>query len=370
MKKLGVLLSIGESLKLYERMGQKERLEKCYLARYAEKFDEVRLFTYSGDEPALSAPENVKLFSKNIFGPELLYSFIMPLLRWRHFKDLSVIRSLQSIGGLPALIAKKFFGVPYLTTLGFFAAEHYRVERGKLWARFGEKIERAVVKNADAVIVTTDSLKRYALTLTDEERVHFIPNGVELKIFDISKRREPFSERVVTILFVGRLSPQKNLETLIEAASKIPFDYRIVFVGEGERRAELTNLAAKLNVKLELVGVVPHFELPRYYLASDLFVLPSKIEGHPKSLLEAFAAALPCVGARVEGISNFIEDGRSGLLFEHGNADDLFQKICYLHSNPVHARSLGVEARKIVEKNFNLEEIVSREVEILARLAR
>lgn len=370
MKKLGVLLNIGESLKLYEQMGQKERLEKCYLARYAEKFDEVRLFTYGSKEPKLMAPKNVRLLPKRVFGPELLYSFIMPFLRWRYFKDLSVIRSLQSIGGLPALIAKKFFGIPYITTLGFFAAEHYKVERGKLWAWLGKKIEHAVVKGANAVIVTTDSLKRYALTLVDEKRIHFIPNGVELGIFDISKRKEPFSEKMVTILFVGRLSPQKSLETLIEAASKFSFDYKILIVGEGERKASLKNLADKLNVNLELAGVVPHFELPRYYLMSDLFVLPSKVEGHPKALLEAFAAALPCIGARVEGISNLIEDGKNGLLFEYGNSDELFQKVCYLRSNPSLARSLGIEARKIAEKNFNLEKLMKREIEILARLAR
>lgn len=370
MEKLGVLLSIGESLKLYEQMGQKDRLERCYLARYSENFDDVRLFTYGRDEPPLKAQERVKLFPKNIFGPELFYSFAMPLLRWRYFKDLSVIRSLQSIGGLPALIAKKLFGVPYITTLGFFAAEHYRVERGRFWAWFGGWIERTVLRSADAVIVTTDSLKKYALTIVPADRVHFIPNGVELKIFDILERKPLFSESVVTILFVGRLSPQKNLETLVEAASKLPFDCRVVVVGEGERKGALKELAEKLKVNLELVGAVPHFKLPKYYLSSDLFVLPSKVEGHPKALLEAFAAALPCIGARVEGISGLIEDGKNGLLFEYGDPDDLSQKIRFLRSNPDYAQKLGVEARITVERNFDLAKLLEREINLLKRVAR
>lgn len=370
MKKLGVLLSIGESLRLYDQMGQKDRLERCYLARYAENFGDVRLFTYGSDEPSLEVGESVKLFPKNIFGPELLYSFVMPILRLRYFKDLSVIRSLQSIGGLPALIAKKLFGVPYLTTLGFFASEHYRVERGKSWAWLGGLIERTVLRSADAVIVTTDSLKEYALTIVPAERIHFIPNGVELKIFDLSNRKRPFSEQVATILFIGRLSPQKNLETLVEAASKLSFNYRVVIVGEGERKDALKELANRLKVNIEFVAVVPHFELPKYYLFSDLFVLPSRVEGHPKVLLEAFAAALPCIGAKVEGISGLIEDGKNGLLFEFGDADDLAQKIRFLQSNPDYAQGLGVEARLVVEKNFDLEKLLAREMELLRRIAR
>jgi len=369
-RRLGVLLSIGESLRLYERMGQKDRLENSYLARYAGGFDEVRLFTYGSREPKLNAGQSVRLFPKNLFGPELLYSILMPFLRWRYFRDLSVIRSLQSIGGLPALIAKRVFGVPYVTTQGFFAAEHYRVERGRFWAWLGGLIERAVVRRADAVIVTTDALKSYAMTFTSEDRIHLIPNGVELGLFALSERRPSFSGSPITILFVGRLSPQKNLETLLRAASKLTFDYRVVVVGEGERRNALRRLADELDVNLELVGAVPHYELPRYYLTADLFVLPSHVEGHPKALLEAFAAALPCIGARVEGIAGLIEDGKSGFLFAPNSPDELADRIDALRSDPELARGLGFEARRLVEERFDLERLLARELELLLRTAR
>ena len=369
-RRLGVLLNIGESLALYERMGQKDRLEQSYLARYARRFDEVRLFTYGDDEPRLEAVDRVQLIPKRVAGPELLYSLLMPIVRRRSFRDLSVIRSLQSIGGLPALVAKRLFGVPYVTTLGFFASEHYRVERGRLWAWIGGVIERAVVRGADAVIVTTDSLKEYAMTLTTEDRIHMIPNGVELNLFDLAKRKPPFSDPTTEILFVGRLSPQKDLETLLRAASMLDFDYRITVIGEGERRRALERLAGDLKVAVEFIGAVPNRELPRYYLSADLFVLPSRIEGHPKALLEAFAAALPCIGARVEGIAGLIENGKNGLLFDPGEPTELADRISSLRAEPALAERMGLEARRLVEDKFDLEKLLARELELLLGVAR
>ena len=178
------------------------------------------------------------------------------------------------------------------------------------------------------------------------------------------------SGRECRIAYVGRLSPQKNLFSLIDAAqtlSKRGIPVELVFVGDGALRTSLTEYARARGVKLSIVGFVPHEELSQLLEQCTLFALPSYIEGHPKALLEAMACGLPVVGSDVEGIRETIVDGLNGLLCST-NPRDIADKLLTIIENPDLAEKLGKAARETVLERFDLSKLLEKECAMMLGL--
>jgi glycosyltransferase involved in cell wall biosynthesis len=96
---------------------------------------------------------------------------------------------------------------------------------------------------------------------------------------------------------VGRLSDEKNLDAILEAAARLDGGVHVTFLGAGPARARLEARAQHLGVRLTVRPVVPHAEVATIMAAADAFVLASFTEGHPKVLLEAMASGVPCVAS-------------------------------------------------------------------------
>jgi glycosyltransferase involved in cell wall biosynthesis len=152
------------------------------------------------------------------------------------------------------------------------------------------------------------------------------------------------------IAYLGRLSPEKGLVSLLRAVQ--PSDRFIVHViGEGEQRAELE----RMKVARSLDNVHFHGHLPQTRVAEVLgrcraIVLPSVgLENYPTCLLEAFALGVPGIGARIGGIPEIIRDRQSGLTFEPGDHHELRDKIIALTEDRPLAEWMGQNARQQVE---------------------
>ena len=104
--------------------------------------------------------------------------------------------------------------------------------------------------------------------------------------------------------------------------------------------------------------------MPLVYQRADIFVLPSLIEGHPKVLLEAMACGLPCLVNDIKSMNRLIEDQKNGLLF-NGSARSLKRALKKFLNNYHLASKLGGEARSFIVKNFNFQELIDKEMEIL-----
>jgi glycosyltransferase involved in cell wall biosynthesis len=94
-----------------------------------------------------------------------------------------------------------------------------------------------------------------------------------------------------------------------------------------------------------------------YLQASDIFVLPSKLEGMPNVLLEAMACGLPCVTTRVSGTQDIIDDGTSGLLVEYGDPEALRTCLVALLRDSERRCRIGVNAKRTIDGRFSLERI-------------
>ena len=367
---LGLLPAIRGGLGELAKTGQHSRLLDGYLRPYTRAFDEVRYFSYLResldaytDDPALHA--HVRLFPGGGWHP-WAYSLAMPLRYRDEFRRCSIFRVFQITGAAPAVIAKRRFGIPFVTTYGFW---YGRLARSNISVVLRRVVETLGLRAADAVIVTTPELGAHVAGRVGAAKVHLIPNGVDTALFAPAPRPRRARKNV---LYVGRLSAEKNLGALLEAAAGLAgrVDLRLTLIGDGPARASLVADARRLGAPVEFVPVVEHRRIPGYLADADAFVLPSLTEGHPKALLEAMSAGVACVASDVGGNRATLEHGRTGLLFDLGADAALAEALARVLGDPGLARALGERARARVVERYDLTRLVGEEIELLKRLAR
>lgn len=366
---LGLLPSIRGGLGDLARTGQDSRLIEGYFKPYVRVFEEVRYFSYLREslsdytnDPELLA--KVRLLPGGGWHP-WFYTFLMPFRYRRQLRSCSVLRVFQVTGVVPALLAKRLFGIPFITTYGFWYSKLAR-SWGTRW--FRGLVEGLGIAAADAVIVTTSELAAYVAEKVGEAKVHLIPNGVDTTLFRPGPRA---SGRIKNVLYVGRLSEEKNLDALIDAAGKLigRLSIQVRFIGEGPLRKRLEAHAQSLRVPVEFLPFVDHRQLPSFFNEADAFVLPSFTEGHPKVLLEAMSCGVPCVASDVDGNRAILDDGMNGLLFAPDDTAGLADRLERVLAHDAFARALGERARAQVLESYDLEVLVEREIELLRQVA-
>jgi glycosyltransferase involved in cell wall biosynthesis len=275
-----------------------------------------------------------------------------------------VLRVFQITGAMPAIAARRWFGVPFVTTYGFWYAA---LARSRVTRVLRRAVESAALSAADAVIVTTPALEAYVRGRRPRGRVHLVPNGVDTTLFR-PLPRPPRTAREV--LYVGRLSDEKNLEVVLDAVARLAGGAHVTFLGEGPARARLEARAQALGVGLRVRPVVPHAEVAGVMAAADVFVLASFSEGHPKVLLEAMASGLPCVASDCEGNRSLVTDGQTGLLFDPHRPGELAGQLERLLADPALAATLAATARSMVVDRYDLNALLDREIALLQEVKR
>ena len=350
--KLGVLLEQGGSMASMRRSGQEARL-LYYFDRYREAFDHVVFFSY-GDEGAREAGRS-RLVARNPALPPSLYSFALPFVHGGELASCNVLRVLQTSAAIPAAITKKRFGVPFVVTYGYDAV--------KLEGRFLSRPNAWIAARlADVTVCTTAALREQVRERNPPGAVELLPNGVDLRLF-LPRDVRTSPDGAWKILSVGRLSPEKNYPLLIDAAARLD-NVEVHLVGAGPEASSLAEHAGRTGVALELHGTVAQSDLPALYDASDLFVLTSRSEGHPKALLEAMASRRPCVGTNVPGIRDVLSHRTTGLIVDE-SPDALSDALSELLRDRTLASRLADAARAEAETSYALDRLLDRELEIL-----
>ena len=103
------------------------------------------------------------------------------------------------------------------------------------------------------------------------------------------------------------------------------------------------------------------------YQAADLYICPSREETMSITVSEAMMNEVPCIISNAAGISEFIEEEKNGMLFNSGNASDLKEKISWCLSNREKAKEIGINGRKVFEKNFSEKVFANNIMKILER---
>jgi glycosyltransferase involved in cell wall biosynthesis len=231
---------------------------------------------------------------------------------------------------------------------------------------------RFYIKRAHCIACISQRLVEWATQLgAPPERVRWIHEPVDTEEFRPAKYESngdatptpPYSH-TPTLLYVGRLSPEKGAHVLIDALPqmlrRLP-QLRLRLIGGGSQSFTLRDTVNQngLSQRVEFVGPVPHHELPRYYAEADALVIPSLSEGLPKVLPEALACGLPVVGTQVGGIPEVIQHGYNGLLVPPGDPDALADAVVALLSRSDLSRSLRANARASVGR-FSWEQNIGQ----------
>ena len=237
----------------------------------------------------------------------------------------------------------------------------------------GERIgrERELAASADAIITASghehDLLARYYDA--DPARMVSIPCGIDTDLFRPRDRDECRRELDIeadrpVLLWVGRLEKLKGVDILIDAVAQLdePDVLLLVVGGDGQAlRGELEAQAqeAGLGGNVRFTGAVPHEELPAWYSAADVCVVPSYYESFGLVAVEAMACGTPVVASRVGGLVSTVTDGVNGYLIPWRCPEPFAEKLEVLIRNPELRANFARSARESVQR-FRWDEIARR----------
>ena len=361
---LVIFLSRATPLSRWDQMGIFER-EVALYRRLAARLGKVSLVTSGGPEEFdyLERLGTVGvLYNRWGLSPNI-YSILAPTLHWSALRQATLYRTNQLDGAWTAILAGMLHRKSVIVRAGYWWARFYREQFGDgIKAALIDHLEKFSLKRATKIFLTTEAMKqeiadRYNLS---SERIVVIPNYVD------TDRLRPASGEPITrrrVCYVGRLHPRKNVDLLIKAMAQIP-DSSLLVIGEGNERSHLERLARDNGLETSFPGVLPHKQIPERIHGCDVFVLPSKFEGHPKALLEAMACGLAVVGTDVKGIRNLLEHEDTGLLCPPTVAG-IKTAIERLFQDDSLRTRLGNSAGAFVKNHFSLDKIVEIELKAI-----
>ncbi|EMA18110.1 LPS biosynthesis protein [Haloarcula amylolytica JCM 13557] len=249
-------------------------------------------------------------------------------------------------------------------------------QRGPFW--FSRAHLRTLGKwtydSADVTLCYTDVEQSKLRDLGVDADIAVVNNGIDTNRFSPAGQTHPdiANQSGQAIVFVGRLvdgkRPQDVLAAFDTVRERCP-DASLFFCGDGPLRDSLESTVADegLTDAVEFLGRVPYQKMPSVFRAADLFVLPSRTEGFPRTVIEALACETPVVASDLEQTSKIVN--QTGETVQVGNVEGFATAISDLLSDQRALSELGKHGRAIVTTRYNWEETVQETTEILGQVA-
>ncbi len=236
-------------------------------------------------------------------------------------------------------------------------------------------IEKTAVETADRVIAVSAGMRADILRHFDADpaRVVVIHNGIDPDRFRRTERRDAldrFGVQPPYVLFVGRITDQKGIFHLLEAAKSLPVGVQVVLCASAPDTPEIEErlsraVPAHPNVRW-INEMVPVGVVIQLYSHAAVFACPSVYEPFGLINLEAMACETPVVASGVGGILEVVEDGKTGLLVEPGRPGELAATLARVLANPALGRTMGQAGRRRVEERFSWASVAARTAEVYA----
>jgi glycosyltransferase involved in cell wall biosynthesis len=225
--------------------------------------------------------------------------------------------------------------------------------------------ERAVRHLTTTTICVSESERAAGIEARtcDAARSVVIRTGIDAR----SRPRARPADGVPVIVSVGRLQPPKDVTTLLRALALVHGAYNALVVGGGSElhAAEEERRRLGLEEVVDLAG--ERDDVPAILASSHVFVLSSRSEALPVSILEAMAAGLPVVASRTGGVPELVVDGQTGVLVPAGDPSALAAALQRLVDDPALRAGLGAAGRARVEEQFRLESFLQAHVDLYRR---
>lgn len=251
------------------------------------------------------------------------------------------------------LFMKRLFSNDSLTV--FRAVEGFRKDRF-----IDRLVEYYAYRQADASFAITRRAERRLRQKGFTKPIKLTPNFVNTDIFKkLDMGRE---EKEPVVGYIGRLAPGKGVATLIQAMAGLKAHLRLI--GDGQEKEKLKQLIVRHRISSEMIGFIPHQDIPYFLNKMDILVLPSITlsyweEYFGRILIEAMACEVAVIGSSCGAIPEII--GEAGLIFRENNVNELKKNIKILLEDKNRRNELGAKGRKRVEENFSTR-VVSEKI--------
>jgi glycosyltransferase involved in cell wall biosynthesis len=358
-KKLLVAFGYFTSFSSWKDAGFLSRMVEMY-GEYSKNFEKIYIKSYENSK-FQNLPPNAEHMPfevpfKNISLRKLFYLFFSGII---NYNPVDYVEVEDSTAFFSALIYK--IRGSHIFLYHKWDMHKSLEEISKPFLGFiANIIQILAFKLADTIAVTTKTLSEDVRKQTNPSKIYLLPNYV-----DTARFKPIETEKMQNLLiFVGRLHQQKNLLMLLQVMEQLP-QFKLQIIGEGPLQDELIAIKNKNKIEnVEFLGMIPHEKLSEYLNKAEAFILVSPIEGHPKALIEAMSCGLPCIGSNVEGISDVIVDGETGVLCER-NVEDIKRCILNLFADREKMDEVGNNARRFVMENYTMEKILERRIKLI-----
>lgn len=281
------------------------------------------------------------------------WSAFNPAARWHIWALLKRYRpSVALLNGPEEL--KLLSLLPYRGVRLIYVRAHFSPVRPTIY-------NRLMFRGLHAVVVPSSYVQRNSLSdilRACPVAVKVIPNGVPRSLLSFN----PAKQEPKKLLCVGRLSPEKNIEVLLQALAllRTAADWQLTILGDGPEKSSLQALALALGLenKVSFAGFVS--DLSAYYAKAYCLVHPARREAFGNIFVEAMSHALPSIGFAGHGADDIIAHGRTGLLVGDFSPAALAEAIDDMLSHPDKAAAMGEAARALYCDRFTIEHMVDQ----------
>ncbi len=328
-------------------------------------FHHLPYFEYKSNYSVFRIPVFRKKAEKSRFIEMLFYLMVsLPLAIYLIVKERPNVIHAHFIlpCGILAIFLKKMFRIKVVITAHGGDVPSHQPEQTKDLFRFFKPFAQYVIKNADQIHAVSKGIDRKIRNdfAVSKDKIKIIPNSVKFQIIN-SKKQAPFK-----FLFLGRISPEKNLDFILDCLKEVHSDFEFYIVGSGEdKKLKEKVYSSELKEKVLFTGWLNKTEVEAYLKKCHYLILHSSSEGLPMAGLEANMYGLPVIGSDIEGIRDFITEGINGFmtpLKDKKSFIDMIEQLCGKMND---YESLSYSSKQYIKTNFELSGNIKKFVLLL-----
>lgn len=263
--------------------------------------------------------------------------------------------------GLSAIVASKILNIPAIITLHGIRVNHIESDPDinqilkKVSLKIEHRLDVFTLGNANFITLVSSTINNYAKVIAPQSNVLIVPVAVNKDNFTFSKAKRELLRRELgiphkslVIGFVGRLSYEKNLFTLLHSfadAVKSEPSLKLMVVGDGPLEYEMRKVTQNRRVKDKVLFCGFRNDIDKVLCGIDIFVLPSYIEGTSNALIQAMMCSRPIICSNISGTTEIVTNDKEALMFNPEDRNGLTGSILLLSSDEKLRSQLGHNAR-------------------------
>lgn len=303
----------------------------------------------------ISSENTLTIPIKKLKNPSFMIS---ALIKTKFSGNYDIIHAHHPIASLSfkASSAKK------IVTFHGIYSKQIGILHGNAALTLSNKYEKNALKWADAITAGSKESFEYYSGLG--HKVNYIPNAIDTTSLPTQINKK-FTKQII---FVGRLSKEKGIESIIKISKILPPELHLLIIGSGPMEKEIKEIDV-LYPNIHYLGYLTKEDLIPLVRGSDVLIQPSLAEGISTTILEAMACKIPIIASNVGGNKELILNNQNGFLINPNSASELLEKILILSENKLLQQKFGQKSSELVKK-FEWSEVGQKYLDLYQYLLK